>query len=97
MDTTQNCRIKESNYFEELEKLLPVTGPPPSSQQITLDKKSIIKLRVTHLKTRDVLRNGLKDPIVKEEIFADLDLFSGLDGFNLVLSSSHSFKASHSK
>ena len=31
MDITQNCRIKESNYFEELEKLLPVTGPPPSS------------------------------------------------------------------
>ena len=44
-------------------------------------------MSVTHLKTRDVLRNGLKNPKVKEEIFADLDLFSGLDGFNLVLSS----------
>ena len=86
MDTAQNCRMEESNDFYELEKLLPVTGHPPLSQQITLDKTSIIKFRMTHLKTRNALRNGLKDPIVREDIFADLDLFSGLDGFNLVLS-----------
>lgn len=86
-DAARNRRTEESDYFEELEKLLPVTGPPPSSQQTTLDKTSIIRLSVAHLKTQDVLRNGLKDPIVKEEIFADLDLFSCLDGFNLVLSS----------
>ena len=68
MDTTQNCRIEESNYLDELEKLLPVTRPPLLSQQITSDKTSIFKLRVTHLKIRDVLRNGLKDPIVKEYV-----------------------------
>merc|ERR1711970_207095 len=85
-DAARTRRTQESDYFEDLERLLPITGPPPSSQQTSLDKTSIIRLSVAHLKTQDVLRNGLKDPIVKEEIFADLDLFSCIDGFSLILS-----------
>jgi len=86
-DAARNRRTEESDYFEELDKLLPVTGPPPSSQQTSLDKTSIIRLSVAHLKIKDVLQNGLYNPFVKEEIFSDIDLLSCLDGFNLVLSS----------
>jgi len=85
-DAARNRRTEESDYFEELEKLLPVTGPPPSSQQTTLDKTSVIRLSVAHLKTQDVLQNGIPIPMVKEEIFPEIDLFSCLDGFSLILS-----------
>lgn len=86
-DAARNRRTEESDYFEELEKLLPVTGPPPSSQQTTLDKTSVIRLSVAHLKTQDVLQNGIPTPMVKEEIFPEIDLFSCMDGFSLILSS----------
>jgi len=86
-DAARNRRTEESDYFEELEKLLPVTGPPPSSQQTTLDKTSVIRLSVAHLKTQDVLHNGIQTPMVKEEIFPEIDLFSCMDGFSLILSS----------
>lgn len=84
-DAARTRRTQESDYFEDLERLLPVTGPPPSSQQTTLDKTSIIRLSVAHLKTHDVLKNGLQMPQVKEEIYPDMDLFSCLDGFSLIL------------
>jgi len=87
-DAARNRRTEEGDYFEELEKLLPVSGPPPSSQQTSLDKTSIIRLSVAHLKTQDVLQNGLDSSMVKEEIFPELDIFSCIDGFSLILSSS---------
>ena len=88
-DAARNRRTEEGDYFEvnllrntensifvlqELEKLLPVSGPPPSSQQTSLDKTSIIRLSITvdsrnklfhfrlsvaHLRTQDVIRNGM--------------------------------------
>eukprot|EP00092_Neocalanus_flemingeri_P000879 GFUD01000936.1.p1 GENE.GFUD01000936.1~~GFUD01000936.1.p1 ORF type:complete len:1030 (+),score=208.67 GFUD01000936.1:83-3172(+) len=84
-DAARCRRTQESEYFEELEKLLLVTGPPPSSQQTTLDKTSVIRLSVAHLKSQDVLKNGLQMTHVKEELFPDIDLFSCLDGFSLVI------------
>jgi len=86
-DAARNRRNEESDYFEELEKLLPVSGPPPSSQQTTLDKTSVIRLSVAHLKTQDVLQNAIFAPTVNEELFPEVDIFSCIDGFSLILSS----------
>jgi len=86
-DAARARRTQESDYFEELERLLPVSEPPPTSQQTTLDKTSVIRLSVAHLKIRDVLQNGLKMPDIKEEVPTEIDLFECLDGFSLALGS----------
>ena len=41
---------------------MPVSAPPPSSQQSSLDKTSVIRITVADLKCRDVInRGGLED------------------------------------
>jgi len=84
-DAARNRRTQESDYFEDLERLLPVSGPPPTSQQTALDKTSIIRLSVAHLKTRDVLQNGLQMRDIKEEVAPEIDVFECLDGFTLTI------------
>jgi len=86
-NAARDRRTQESDYFEELEMMLPDWTPPPSSQQTTLDKTSIIRLSVANLKCQDVLNRGLLSPKIKDEISQDLDLLSCVNGFNLVLGS----------
>ena len=43
---------------KELEDMLPVSAPPPSSQQTSLDKTSVIRITVADLKCRDVINRG---------------------------------------
>jgi len=86
-NAARDRRTQESDYFEELEMMLPDWTPPPSSQQTTLDKTSIIRLSVANLKCQDVIKRGLLSPKVKDEISQDLDLLSCVNGFNLILGS----------
>eukprot|EP00092_Neocalanus_flemingeri_P001274 GFUD01001360.1.p1 GENE.GFUD01001360.1~~GFUD01001360.1.p1 ORF type:complete len:799 (+),score=187.71 GFUD01001360.1:67-2463(+) len=86
-DAARTRRTQESDYFEDLENLLPVTGPPATSLHTTLDKTSIIRLSVAHLKSQNVLKYGLDIPQVKEEMCPDMEISSCLDGFSLVLDS----------
>jgi len=86
-DAARTRRMLESDYFEELEKLLPITEPSPLSQQAGLDKTSIIRLNIAQLKAKDVLNNGIHPSNVREEILPGVDIFACLDGFSLVLGS----------
>ena len=65
--------------------MLPISTPPPSSQQATLDKTSVIRLSVANLKCRDVIDRALKNPMIKDELKHEVDLLACLDGFNIVL------------
>lgn len=89
-DAARERRAKESDYFQELEDLLPVLGPaPPTSVATTVDKTSLIRLTLAHLKARNFIDRGLTNSSVKEEDHPDvanLDLLSCVDGFSLVLS-----------
>ena len=38
--------------------MLPVSSPPPSSQQSSLDKTSVIRITVADLKCRDIISRG---------------------------------------
>ena len=81
-------RTQESDYFDELEEMLPVSAPPPTSQQSSLDKTSVIRLSVANLKIRDVLSRCIT-PVVKDEVSPDmdLDLLSCIEAFSIVLGS----------
>lgn len=79
-------RNQEGDYFNALEEMLPVSAPPPSSQQSSLDKTSVIRITVADLKCRDVINRGLMKPVVKDEFkVQDIDALQCLDGFNIVL------------
>ena len=67
---------------------MPVSAPPPTSQQSSLDKTSVIRLSVANLKIRDVLSRCIT-PVVKDEVSPDmdLDLLSCVEGFSIVLGS----------
>ena len=68
---------------------MPVSAPPPSSQQSSLDKTSVIRLSVANLKIRDVLARGLSKPVVKDETkgdtLAEVDTLACMEGFSVVL------------
>ena len=66
---------------------MPISTPPPTSQQTTLDKTSVIRLSVANLKCRDVITRVLRNPVIKDELKYEVDLLSCLDGFNIVLGS----------
>lgn len=88
-DAARCRRAKESDYFQDLEDLLPVSGTPPRSMS-GIDKTSLIRLTVSHLKCRDIVAHaGIRiPPEVKEELIGDLhfNVADALDGFSLVLS-----------
>ena len=70
---------------------MPVSAPPPSSQQSTLDKTSVIRLSVANLKIRDVLARGLSKPMTKDETSQapaeEVDTLACVEGFSVVLGS----------
>lgn len=49
--------------------MLPVSAPPPSSQQSSLDKTSVIRITVADLKCRDVINRGALEDDPKNSIF----------------------------
>ena len=51
-------RTLEGDFLQELEQMLPFSGPPPSSQQTSLDKTSVIRLSLAGLKCADLLSHG---------------------------------------
>ena len=60
-------RNQESDFLEELEKMLPFSGPPPSSQQTSLDKTSVIRLSLAGIKCREAISSGKRR--IKENLF----------------------------
>jgi len=87
-DAARSRRSKESEYFQELEDLIPVHGTPPHSQMASIDKTSLIRLTVSFLRTRDLISNaGIPLPQIKEEeSLADcMDVLTALNGFGIVM------------
>jgi len=87
-DAARERRAKESDYFQELEQLVPVINPVPTISTATnVDKTSLIRLALAYLKTRNFIKNSLPPSPVKEEnIIEDIDVQSCLGGFSLILS-----------
>lgn len=87
-DAARERRAKESDYFQELEQLVPVINPVPSISTATnVDKTSLIRLALAYLKTRSFIQNSLPlSPVKEEEIVEDIDVQSCLGGFSLILS-----------
>lgn len=87
-DAARERRAKESDYFQELEQLVPVINPVPSISTATnVDKTSLIRLALAYLKTRSFIQNSLPpSPVKEEELTDDIDVQSCLGGFTLILS-----------
>jgi len=86
-DAARNRRALESDYFMELDALVPVHGTPPNSQMSSIDKTSLIRLTVAYLKSRDFVDHGLPSQDVKDEMNGEMDVLEALNGFSIVLTS----------
>ena len=57
-------RTLEGDFLQELQQMLPFSGPPPSSQQTSLDKTSVIRLSLAGLKCAKLVSDGETSSIV---------------------------------
>eukprot|EP00092_Neocalanus_flemingeri_P008982 GFUD01009663.1.p1 GENE.GFUD01009663.1~~GFUD01009663.1.p1 ORF type:complete len:745 (+),score=217.85 GFUD01009663.1:91-2325(+) len=87
-EAAKNRRSKETEYFQELENLLPLSKQSSDEEETHFDKTSLLRLTIAYLKTRQVLQTGITPNTIEDEKVTGVDLLSCLDGFGLVLSSS---------
>ncbi|KAL7297289.1 hypothetical protein TKK_0009687 [Trichogramma kaykai] len=81
-DAARNRRHRESNVYADLADELPV----PACEVSHLDKASIMRLAIAHVKTRQLVGSVIKS-LPKTESTSDMDelFLKALDGFLMVL------------
>ena len=63
-------RTQEGEFVAELEKMLPFSGPPASSQQTSLDKTSVIRLSLAGLKCSELVSQGKTQQFIQSSPFS---------------------------
>jgi len=85
-DAARDRRAKEHQLFQDLEDSLPMSGVADTTQT-AMDKTSLIRLTVAHLKCRNVVDQGLVIPEEDgKDVMEDKEMLESMDAFCLVLS-----------